>query len=359
MILDTIKIFVPAVLSFFIGIAITPSLTSYFYAKKMWKHSSRSKENCDAMSVAFQKIHNENGELRTPRVGGVIIWLSVLATSIIFSLLAIVFHNPTSAASTFSLTDKMDFLSKNQTLLPLLALIFASIIGLLDDMLQIYGNSAKWGDGISRKYRILVVLLIGAIGAWWFYFKLGVLSVHIPFDGDIYLGLLFIPFFMLVMLGVFSGSVIDGIDGLAGGVLIPSFVSYMIIAFSQNQIDLAAFCAVIAGGILAFLWFNIPPARFYMGETGMLGLTVTLSIIAFLTREVLLLPLIAFPLFVTSLSSSIQMFSKKYFGRKVFRIAPIHHHFEALGWPSYKVTMRFWIISVVCCLMGTVLALIG
>ena len=304
------------------------------------------------MSTDFQKIHNEKGELNTPRVGGVIIWLSVLLTSIFFVLLDLF------AANDFS--EKMNFISKNQTLLPLFALIFASLIGLLDVLLQIYSSSKlAVCDGISRKYRILVVVLIGAVGAWWFYSKLGVLSVHIPFDGDLYLGLFFIPFFILVMLGVFSGSVIDGIDGLAAGVMIPSFVSYMIIAFAQNQIDLAAFCGVIAGGLLAFLWFNVPPARFYMGETGMLGLTVTLSIIAFLTREVLLLPLIAFPLFATSLSSSIQMFSKKYFKKKVFRIAPIHHHFEAIGWPSYKVTMRFWIIAVVFCMIGTVVALIG
>jgi phospho-N-acetylmuramoyl-pentapeptide-transferase len=116
---------------------------------------------------------------------------------------------------------------------------------------------------------------------------------------------------------------------------------------------------VVVGGILAFLWFNIPPARFYMGETGMLGLTVTLAIIAFLTREVLILPIIAFPLFVTSLSSSVQMFSKKYFHRKVFKVAPIHHHFEALGWPSYKVTMRYWVISIIFALIGVMIALIG
>jgi phospho-N-acetylmuramoyl-pentapeptide-transferase len=207
--------------------------------------------------------------------------------------------------------------------------------------------------------RILIVLLIGAIGAWWFYFKLDVLSIHIPFYGDLQLGLLFIPFFMLVVLGVFSGSVIDGIDGLAAGVMTAAYGAYMIIAFSQHQVDLAAFCAVIMGGLLAFLWFNIPPARFYLGETGMLGLTVALAIVAFMTQEVILIPIIAFPLFITSVSSSIQMFSKKYFGKKVFRIAPLHHHFEAIGWPSYKVTMRYWIMSVIMALFGALIAILG
>jgi phospho-N-acetylmuramoyl-pentapeptide-transferase len=164
---------------------------------------------------------------------------------------------------------------------------------------------------------------------------------------------------MFVVLGVFSGSVIDGIDGLAAGVMAAAYTGYMIIAFSQNQIDLAAFCAVVIGGLLAFLWFNIPPARFYLGETGMLGLTVALAIVAFLTREVLLIPIIAFPLFATSVSSAVQMFSKKYFGKKVFRIAPIHHHFEAIGWPSYKVTMRYWIIAIITAILGAIISILS
>ncbi len=184
-------------------------------------------------------------------------------------------------------------------------------------------------------------------------------SVFIPFFGEIDLGLLFIPLFIITMLALFSGGVIDGIDGLSGGIFAAIFAAYGGIAFSQNQIDLAAFCAVIVGGILAFLWFNIPPARFYMGETGILGLTAALAVVAFLTKSVLVLPIIAFPLFAASGSVIIQLVSKKYFGRKVFRVATIHHHFEALGWPSYKVTMRFWIISVVLAVVGMVIALVG
>ena len=140
------------------------------------------------------------------------------------------------------------------------------------------------------------MLLIGLIGGWWFYSKLGVSSIAMPFSGDLHLGLIFVPFFMLVMLALFSGGVIDGIDGLSGGIMAAAFAAYAGIAFFQNQIDLAAFCAVIVGGILAFLWFNIPPARFYMSETGILGLTTTLTVVAFLTKEVVVLPIIAMPL---------------------------------------------------------------
>jgi phospho-N-acetylmuramoyl-pentapeptide-transferase len=349
--LNAIKILLPAIIAFLVGIAITPTCTNIMYKYKLWRKQSRSKVNTEEMSAEFKKVHNEAGEVSTPRVGGVIVWFSIIITIVLLYVVAIVFPNET--------TSKLSFLSRNQTLLPLGALLFASIVGLIDDILQIHGTDLKMTDGISRKLRTLIVLLIGAFGAWWFYFKLQILGIHVPFYGDINLGLWFIPFFMFVVFGVFSGSVIDGIDGLAGGVMAAAYAGYMVIAFSQNQIDLAAFCAVVMGGILAFLWFNIPPARFYLGETGMLGLTVALAIVAFLTREVLLLPIIAFPLFATSISSSAQMISKKYFGKKIFLIAPVHHHFEALGWPSYKVTMRYWIIAIISAILGAILSILS
>lgn len=349
--IDTIKVLLPAIISFLAGLAITPMLTNFMYRHKLWRKKSRSKVNTEAMSVAFQKVHNEAGEVSTPRVGGVVVWLSIIFTIVILYALALAFPG--------AVTEKISFLSRNQTLLPLGALLFASLVGLIDDLLQINGEELHMTDGISRKLRILIVLLIGAFGAWWFVFKLQVLDIHVPFYGELNLGLFFVPFFMAVVLGVFSGSVIDGIDGLAAGVMAAAYAGYMIIAISQNQIDLAAFCAVVVGGLLAFLWFNIPPARFYLGETGMLGLTVALAIVAFLTREVLLIPIIAFPLFATSVSSSIQMFSKKYFGKKVFKIAPVHHHFEAIGWPSYKVTMRYWIIAVIMAILGAIISILS
>lgn len=348
--LDAIKVLLPAIVSFVAGLSLTAWLTQYMYKYRMWKRNSRSNENLDAMSPAFKQIHNEKGETSTPRVGGVIVWLSVIVTVVVFAILSWIFPN--------NATLKLNFLSRNQTILPLFALLFASLIGLLDDLLQIYGKNLNMSDGITRRMRILVVLFIGAVGAWWFYAKLET-GLHIPFYGDISIGLWFIPFFMLVVLGTFTGSVIDGIDGLAAGVMASAFGAYALIAFEQSQYDIAAFCATIIGGILAFLWFNIPPARYYLSETGMVGLTVTLAIVAFLTNQVLVLPLIAFPLVITSLSSSIQMFSKKFFGKKVFKIAPLHHHFEAIGWPSYKVTMRYWVVSVICALFGTVIALLG
>ena len=345
---SAIKIFVPAIISFICGMLMTPILTHYFYKYKLWRKTSRNEV---APDENFRKINGKE-ELSTPRTGGMIVWMSVIFTIFILIILSFFIDK--------EISDRLNFLSRSETILPFFALIFASMFGLLDDFIQIYGFKNLTGDPIILRYiKIGTILLIAFIFAWWFYFKLGMTSVYIPFTGPLFLGILFIPFFIMVMLAVFSSSVIDGLDGLSGGVLASIFVAYTVIAFFNGQVDLAAFCAVVVSGILAFLWFNIPPARFYMGESGIIGLTVTISIIAFLTNTVLLLPVIAFPLFITSVSVIVQIISNKLLkGKKIFLVAPLHHHFEALGWPKYKVTMRYWIISIITSIIGVVLAIL-
>lgn len=350
MILSIIKIITALFISFITGIVITPFVTHYLYKHKMWKKRARNEALGGGETPIFNSLHKYK-EVGTPRMGGIIIWASVLLTIFIIGLVAYIFPSPW--------TIKLNFLSQNQTWIPLFTLIAASLVGLVDDLLQIKGGGGYVAGGLSLSKRIALVLLIGFAGAWWFYFKLGTSSIVIPFYGDFDLGLLFIPFFMTVMLAIFSGGVIDGLDGLSGGIMASIFAAYAGIAFSQNQIDLAAFCAAIIGSILAFLWFNIPPARFYMSETGIIGLTVTLSVVAFLTKAVIVLPVIAFPLIATSASVIIQVASKKIRGKKVFLVAPIHHHFEAIGWPAYKVTMRFWILGIVFATIGMIISIAG
>ena len=245
--------------------------------------------------------------------------------------------------------------------MPLGAFFFGAVLGLVDDYLQITGTSSYGKDDLSyRKVKVIFVTLIGLIISLWFYNKLGISTIRVPFLGTAYLGILFVPFFVIVMLGVWSTSVIDGIDGLAGGVLASTFAAYAVIAFVHQQMDISALCGALSGGILAFLWFNIPPARFYMGETGMIALTVVLTVIAFLTNTVLVLPLIAMPLVLTSLSVIIQVTGYKYFGkRRMFKVAPLHHHFQAIGWSREKVVMRYWIVSVVFAILGVIVALVG
>jgi len=352
LIINVVKVIIPAVFSFFVGMIITPFLTNFLYKHKMWKKKSVTLSSDGRPATISQRLHRDE-EKKIPRMGGIIIWGSALITTLIFLIL--------SKYLPIEGVDKINFLSRNQTWLTVFTLFVGALIGLVDDWAVCQEKVGKYlGGGISLKLRIGLISLVGLVGAWWFYYKLDVSSIHIPFDGDISLGLWFIPFFVAVMLATYSGGVIDGIDGLSGGVFASIFSGYSIIAFFQNQIDLAAFCAVIVGGTLAFLWFNIPPARFFNTETGIMALTTTLTVVAFLTKEVLVLPIIAFPLVAASASSQIQLLSKKFRnGKKIFLVAPIHHHFEAIGWPSYKVTMRFWIIAIVCSLLGTVIALIG
>jgi phospho-N-acetylmuramoyl-pentapeptide-transferase len=349
---STLKIFIPAVISFILGLLLTPIATHYFFKYKMWRRTPRQNNIPTKEQTGFSKINDGLAETSTPRIGGMIIWVAVILTVASVGIIDYFLNSQET---------KLYFISRSQTLLPFFTLILASIIGLGDDFLQIFGRG-KWTTDpkILRYIKISIIVLLGLIIGFWFYFKLGVTNLYIPWYGFINLGYLFIPFFIFIMFSLWSTSVIDGVDGLSGGVLASIFMAYTLIAFFNGQLDIATFCAVITGAIMAFLWFNIPPARFYMGETGMIGLTVTLSVIAFMTDTVLLLPIIAFPLFITSLSDIIQITSRKFRnGKKVFLFAPLHHHFEALGWPKYKVTMRYWIVGIITSIIGVILSIIN
>lgn len=356
MTIDIVKVLVPAMLSFFLGIGFAPILTNFLYRHEMWKKHPGKKDMSGSDTPIFNELHKTR-EIGVPKMGGVLIWASPLLTLVILSIIAVLI--PVEG------TQKMLFLSRNQTWIPLAALLFGGLIGLIDDYLEIRGNGDHVAGGLSLKKRLLIVSAAALLIAWWFYVKLETHSIGIPFFGELDIGFLFIPLFLLVALGIYSGGVIDGIDGLAGGIFAAIFAAYGGLAFYQQQIDLAAFCVTLAGAILAFLWFNIPPARFYMSETGSMALTLTLTVVAFLTdavdggHGVFALPLIAFPLVLTTLSNIIQVFSKKFRGKKVFLVAPLHHHFEAKGWPPYKVTMRYWVIGVVFAILGMIVGIAG
>lgn len=329
---------------------LTPFLTNLMFKHRLWKKKVRDKSIDGGGLPFFQKFHSE-GEVNVPRFGGVLIWLTVLILIVFFSVL--------SKFTDIQWIEKLDFLSRNQTWLPLFSLIAASLLGLIDDVLQVMGQGRYIGGGLSLRKRLLLVALIGLVGALWFSYKLEWNSIHVPGWGDLMINGWYIPIFVIVMLAVYSGGVIDGIDGLAGGAFALIFAAYSGIALFLNQIDIASFCAVILGALLAFLWFNIPPARFYMGETGVMGLCATLTVIAFLTDSVLVLPIIGFLLVIESGSVIIQLLSKKFRKKKVFLASPLHLHFEAKGWPPFKVTMRFWVIGAVSAIIGIAIRLLG
>lgn len=345
------KVFLPAATAFIVGILVTPFFTGLMYKYRLWKRVSRQDDVSNpTIAEDFKKIHNHDEEVKTPRVGGIIIWFSILFTTILFWFI--------SRYITGVNDNIFDFVSRKETWLPLAGIIVGAMLGLMEDLIEVFGKqNSKLTQGLPSRYLIPIIAALGLVGGLWFYLKLGMETINIPFFHTINIGWWFVPFFMIVMLGTFSSRVIDGVDGLSGGVLATIFTSYGIIAFSRGQLDIMTLSMVIAGALLAFLWFNVPPARFYMGETGMLPLTIALTTIAFLTHEPLLLLVIGFPLVATALSSFIQIISKKVFKKKVFRVAPLHHHFEALGWSRPKITMRYWIVSLVCGIIGIIIAL--
>ena len=357
MVVDLIKVISPTAIAFFVGMVITPVVSHYLYKYKCWKKTSGKKAGyAGGDTPLFNELH-KNKEVGTPRMGGIVIWASVFITVAGLWVLEKWFGGVA--------LKKLEFLSRSQTWLPLFALLVGAVVGFIDDLMEVLGNGKHFAGGLSLTRRLLIVGIFYVFAGWWFYDRLDVSSVSIPFDGVFEFGVWFIPFFVLVGIAVYAGGIIDGIDGLSGGVFAMMFTSYGMIAIAQHQVDLAAFCATVVGGLLAFLWFNIPPARFYMTETGVMGLTLALTITAFMTdkiadgKGVAVLPVIAFPLVITVLSDVLQVLSKKFRGKKLFRIAPLHHHFEAIGWPAHKVTMRYWVLSAVMAFLGVIIALAG
>ncbi|MEK7157983.1 MAG: phospho-N-acetylmuramoyl-pentapeptide-transferase [Patescibacteria group bacterium] len=338
-----IKVLVLSTLSFVLALAWTPLLTNFLYRHKLGKQIRDSGE-----TPIFTKFHLKKSG--TPTMGGVLIWGTTLALALVINLL--------SRWTPFEIWDQLNFLNRAETRLPLGALVAAAVVGLVDDIYSVRGKGVP-GGGLRVRHRLLIYTLIAIAGAYWFYVKLGWDILHIPFLGNYQIGWWYIPIFIFIIVSTsFSVNEADGLDGLAGGILLAAFSAYGAIAFAQGRVNLAAFCGVIVGALLAFLWFNITPARFFMGDTGSMALGTTLGIVAMLTNQALLLPVIGFLLVVEALSVMLQLTSKKLFGRKIFLSSPIHHHFEAMGWPEPKIVMRFWIISAMTAVVGMTLVLI-
>lgn len=354
-----IKIFLPTAIAFIVGILITPLVTHFLYKYKVWKKQTGKRALDGSVATEFERLRNEGEtragtETKTPRMGGVVIWGSVILTVGILYLVGIFWPHTFLA--------ELDFFSRSQTWIPITTLLIGAAIGFINDYYDISHSGEK---GIRLRTRILLITVLSLLIGWWFYDRLEVTSVSIPFDGILYLGILIIPFFTCMTIAIYASGVIDGIDGLSGGVFVSIFAAYAGVAYMQSQYDIAALSGTIAGATLAFLWFNIPPARFWMTETGTMALTLVLSVIVFMTdtlgdgHGISLLFIIGFPLVITVLLNVAQILSKRFLGQKILRIAPLHHHFEAIGWPSYKVTMRYWVISIMCAIIGLIIAAVA
>ncbi len=341
---QVIRILGLAFTAFALAMIITPYWTNILFKYRLGKQIRTEG------SPIFASLHKQKEG--TPTMGGVIIWATLFI--IIIALALVEKFYPESLFAKFS------FLSRPQTLLPLGVLIFSALIGLGDDLMGVFRIGPK-GGGLKMRHRIFLYTIIAIIGAFWFYFKLDWDLVKVPFLGIFNIDGWYIPFAIFIIVATsFSVNESDGLDGLAGGLMLTAFAGYGVVAFFEGRYDLAVFCAVITGALVSFLWFNIYPARFFMGDTGAMSLGVTLAVIALLTNAALVLPFIAFVPMVESISVIIQVLSKKFRdGKKVFLSAPIHHHFQAKGWPETKVTERFWIISGVMCTIGIIIQLLG
>jgi phospho-N-acetylmuramoyl-pentapeptide-transferase len=340
---ELIRILFLATVAFLLAQAWQPALMKALVHLKAGKTIRDAKE-----APVFAKLHAKKAG--TPTMGGLLIWVTVFALALLFS-----YADKLFPATSF--LSQLNFLSRAETLLPLGALVAAALVGFVDDYFNIKKKGAH-GGGLRARHRLAIYTFIALVGALWFYFKLDWDLLRIPFLGDFNLGWWYIPFFMLVIISTgFSVNETDGLDGLAGGVLMTSFGAYAIIAFSQGKFDLAVFCAVILGALLAFLWHNIHPAKFFMGDTGAMALGVTLGIVAMLTNTAFILPVIGVIFVAESVSVILQISWRKIFKKKLFRSAPFHHHLEAIEWPEPQIVMRLWLVSMIAAAVGVALAL--
>ncbi|MDR3559701.1 MAG: phospho-N-acetylmuramoyl-pentapeptide-transferase [Candidatus Pacebacteria bacterium] len=352
-VVNVLKILVTGFMAFVLAFILTPLWTHILYKYKIGVKIKDSSVLGDKLQYVNRLHKDKSG---TPIMGGVLVWFSVallvLASHYIFPFWA--------KFTGMNFIARLDFFNHAQVWLPLFALVTAGLLGLFDDWRSVRGKGGNKGGGMRFIYRFGWLILIAALGAWWFYYKLGWDVIHIPATGDFSIGLWYIPLFIFVILyGAISSNETDGLDGLNGGILLIAFTSFSVISFLQNKMDLAAFCAALSGALLAFLWFNIYPARFFMGDTGAVSMGATLGVIAMLTNSVIPLFIITLLYILESGSVVIQLISKRYFGKKVFLAAPLHHHFEAKGWPETKVTMRAWIFTWVMAMMGVIIEILG
>lgn len=327
------KTFWLAALSFIVALLWTPLFTDFLYKNRLGKKIRQTGFD-EKKAPIFYSLHKHKEN--TPTMGGILIWVTTAVVTMLMNL------------------------SRSQTWLPLFALVTTGLVGAVDDLMNIYSVGPNSG-GMRFRWKLVLFVAIALVGAWWFYVKLGWNIISVPGLGSYEIGFWYLPLFVLVLVWMaFCANEADGLDGLAGGVVASSIGAFAVIALVQGKVELAAFCGTLLGALLAFLWFNVYPARFFMGDTGATALGMILGVLAFLTDTVVLLPLISLILFVEGGSAVAQILSKKFRGgQKIFISAPIHHHLEAKGWPEPKIVMRFWIISAIAAILGLFVFLVS
>ena len=326
--------FLLSVGAFLLAMFLTPVYTFLAYRYKFWKKQRTSSTTGEALTI-FNKLHANKFKRNIPTMAGIIFVFAIAFVSFCFNL------------------------DRQETWLPLAALLGGAAVWLLDDIINLRGDG-KGVAGLRSSFKFIMITVIGLALGWFFYEKLGIDAIHIPFIGSVALGWFIVPLFALAVVSTGNAvNISDGLDGLAGGLAVIAYGAFGTIALLQGTPMIAGFCFTVVGALLSYLWFNIYPARFFMGDVGSFALGTSLGVVAMLTNTLFLLPVIGIVFVAEAGSSLIQIFSKKVFKRKVFISAPVHHHLEATGWPETKITMRFWVIGAVAAFFGVMLALAG
>ena len=321
-----------AIMAFIIAMALTPIFTYFAYKYKFWKKQKTVTLDGKEL-IVMNKLHETKLRRNIPTMAGVIFVVTITAITLIFNL------------------------SREQTWLPLAALLGAAAVGLIDDIMNVRSNG-KGAAGMRATMKFLLITILSLWLGWFFFSKLGYTGILVPLIGEVHVGWLIIPIFAFTVIATGNAvNISDGQDGLSGGLSAIAFSVFAVIALAQQQFGIMGFCITIVGALLAYLWFNVYPARFFMGDVGSFALGCSLAVVAMLTNTLFLLPIIGFVFVVDTGTVIIQQFSKKFFHRKIWLSTPIHHHFEAIGWPETKVTARFWLIGIATGAIGLILAL--
>ena len=328
-------IFLWALIACLLGFALTPVFTYFAYKYKFWK-KQRSDDVTGAKAAVFTKLHaHKFRHHNIPTMAGLIFVVVISIVTIIWNL------------------------DRAQTWLPLAALLGGALIGLVDDIVNLVSDGKKTA-GLRAPIKFAMVTILGLIMGWWFFSRLGYSTVHIPHFGDLELGWLIVPLFAFVVVSMGNAvNISDGLDGLAGGLAISAFAVYAFIALLQGNYGISGFCFTVVGALIAYVWFNIYPARFFMGDVGSFALGTSLGVVAMLTDTLFLLPFVGIVFVIEVGSSLVQILSKKFLHRKIFVSAPLHHHLEANGWPEPKITMRFWMLASVAGIASLILWITG
>ncbi len=356
--LEVAKVLTYSALAFILAMWWAPSLIKLLRWLKFWKKKSKTIATTGEELVITKEFYNQDeAKLRVPRGGGLLIWITTLFIALFFWM--ILKLEPDS-----KLTQFLNFISRGETFIPIGTLFFGSILGFIDDALATLdtGGNYKQG-GLKLSYRIGAICFFSLLIGLWFHLKLKLNDLTI-IPNLLHLNSFNLPTWLIapativILLALWSSAIIDGADGMSTGVFIPIYLSFTGLAFARGYYDIATLLMVMVGAMAAFLWFNIPPAKFHIGETGLTGILLTLGVVSIFIDAIYILPISGLMLVLTVGSDVIQIFSKKVFKRKILFAAPLHHHLEALGWERSQITMRYWLVSIIASVLGLAIGLL-